>query len=53
MNEDIILDSLESGFREKLLEYAFLSELLQESLLSRNHKAIDVLRPDVTDLGTI
>ena len=51
VNDFVSLDSLESGFREKLLEYVFLSELLQESWLRRHHKAIDVLRPDVDRSG--
>ena len=48
MNED--LASLESSYQEKLTEYVFLSELLQESWLVRGQQ-IAVMRPDVDNAG--
>ena len=48
MNEN--LASLESSYQEKLTEYVFLSELLQESWLVRGQQ-IAVMRPDVDNAG--
>ena len=50
MNSNNISDSLESSFRESLLEHVFLSELLQESWL-RRERVVDILRPDVDRAG--
>ena len=44
-------DSFESGFRERTLEYIFLSEILQEVWLTQNRRTVDVLRPDVDRAG--
>ena len=44
-------DYQESSFREKMLEYLFLTELLQEAWLKRGRTTIDVLRPDVDRAG--
>lgn len=48
MSDD--LASLESSYQEKLTEYVFLSELLQESWLGRRRQ-IAVMRPDVDNAG--
>ena len=48
MSDD--LASLESSYQEKLTEYVFLSELLQESWLVRKQQ-IAVMRPDVDNAG--
>ena len=42
---------LESRHREKMVEYMFHAELLQEAWLNRDHGTIDVLRPDVDRMG--
>lgn len=44
------LASLESSYHEKLTEYVFLLELLQESWLVRGRQ-IAVMRPDVDNAG--
>ena len=44
------LASLESSYQEKLTEYVFLSEFLQESWLVRGQQ-IAVMRPDVDNAG--
>lgn len=43
-------ESANSRFLEKLREYVFLSEILQEAWLRRN-LTVDVLRPDVDNAG--
>ncbi len=48
MSDD--LASLESSYQEKLTEYVFLSELLQESWLVQKQQ-ISVMRPDVDNAG--
>ncbi len=43
-------DYQQSLFREKMLEYVFLAELLQDAWLVRG-RTVEVLRPDVDDSG--
>ena len=49
MDEDLAF--LESSYQEKLTEYVFLSELLQEAWLGRRQQQIAVMRPDVDNAG--
>ena len=48
MTEDLAF--LESSYQEKLTEYVFLAELLQEAWLGRRRQ-IAVMRPDVDNAG--
>ena len=43
-------DSLNSSFREKLLEHVFVAELLQEAWLGES-QTMEVLRPEVDNSG--
>lgn len=47
---DPAADSLESSFREKLLEHVFISEILQEAWLVRG-QTVEVLRSEVDSSG--
>jgi hypothetical protein len=46
----VLRDPTLSSYREQLVEYLFLSELLQDAWLRRNQR-IDVLRSDVDGAG--